>query len=197
MAPIVRARPNAATPPRLPPTIPALTTPRLQLRGFGAIDVDAVVALAGDAEVSRYLLQVPYPYPRQLAEQWIATHPEIWSRGGGPTWAIERRRDRRVIGSISLHWSARHERCELGYWLGRRFWGRGYGRESAAAAVGFGFDVLGVHRVYAQHLGGNDRSATVLRAIGMTAEGVRRDHIKKGDAYHDLHGYALLRGERP
>ena len=182
--------------PRLPPTIPAITTTRLQLRGFGAIDAEAVAALAGDAEVSRYLLQVPHPYPRPLADEWIASHAEIWSRGGGPTWAIERRRDRRVIGAVSLHWMPRHDRSELGYWLGRRYWGRGYGRESAAAAVGFGFEVLGVRRVYAQHLGGNDRSATVLQAIGMTAEGVRRDHIKKAGAYHDLHGYAVLRGDR-
>lgn len=178
---------------RLPPAIPALATERLRLRAFGLIDGDAVAALAGDAVVSRYLLQVPHPYPRSLADEWITSHAETWSRGGGPSWAIERKRDRRVIGTVSLRWQPRHDRAELGYWLGRRFWGRGYAREAAAAAVQFGFDVLGAHRVYAQHLGGNDRSAAVLRAIGMAPEGVRRDHIKKLGAYHDLHGYALVR----
>lgn len=180
----------------LPPDLPPLETARLRLRPFGPIDADAVTALAGDAAVARYLVQMPHPYPRELAVAWIDGHAEAWRRGAGPTWAIERRRDRRVVGAVFLRWTPRHDRAELGYWLGRRHWGRGYAREAATAAVAFAFDVLGVHRVYAQHLGGNDRSAAVLRAIGMTAEGVRRGHIKKADAHHDLHSYAILRDER-
>lgn len=190
---------SAAPPPvssaRLPPQLPSLTTARLLLRAFGPIDAEVVTALAGDAAVSRYLVQVPHPYPRPLADAWIASHADAWAHGS-PTWAIARRRDRRVIGTVSLRWMPRHDRAELGYWLGRRFWGRGYGREAAAAAVDFAFDQLAARRVYAQHLGGNDRSAAVLRAIGMTPEGVRRDHIKKGGAYHDLHGYAITRPDR-
>lgn len=178
---------------RLPAAIPTLTTTRLRLRPFAALDADGVATLAGDAAVSRFLLQVPHPYPRELADTWIASHAEAWSQGRGPTWAIERRRDRALIGSISLTWIRRHDRAELGYWLGQPYWGHRYAREAATAAVEFGFATLGVHRVYAQHLGGNDRSAAVLRAIGMTAEGVRRDHIKKDGAYHDLHGYAIVR----
>lgn len=178
---------------RLPPAIPSLTTERLQLRAFAAMDADDVAALAGDAAVSRFLLHVPHPYPRPLADEWIASHADAWQRGGSPTWAIERRRDRRLVGCVSLRWMPRHDRAELGYWLGRRHWGRGYGREAAAAAVGFAFERLGAHRVYAQLLGGNDRSAAVLRAIGMAPEGVRREHIKKDGAYHDLHAFAVLR----
>lgn len=181
----------------LPSTIPTLTTERLTLRGFGATDADAVVALAGDRAVSRYLLQVPYPYPPELARAWIANHADTWSRGAGAAWAIERRRDRRVIGTVSLRWMPRHDRAELGYWLGKKFWGHGFAREAATAALGFAFEVLEVQRVYAQHLGGNDRSAAVLRAIGMTLEGVRRAHLKKDGTYHDLHGYARLRDDAP
>lgn len=193
-----KSRPAAAPSPkpptkRLPPAIPPLETERLRLRAFAAMDAETVATLAGDAVVARYLLHVPHPYPRPLADDWIASHAEAWQRGGSPTWAIERRRDRRLIGTVSLRWMPRHDRAELGYWIGRRHWGRGYAREAAAAAVAFAFDTLGAHRVYAQHLGGNDRSAAVLRAIGMTAEGVRRQHIKKDGAYHDLHSYALVR----
>ena len=55
------------------------------------------------------------------------------------------------------------------------------------------FDHLDVHRVHADHLAGNDRSARVLLALGMQAEGVRRQHLRKGGVIHDVHLYGRLR----
>lgn len=181
--------------PALPPSIPPVTTDRLVLRAFARIDAPAVAELAGDAEVSRYLLHVPYPYPRELAAGWIGGHADTWLAGAGPTWAIERRADRVLLGTVSLRWTARHGRAELGYWLGRPHWGQGYASEAALAALRWAFGVLGVDRVCAQHLGGNERSARVLRGLGMQPEGVRRQHLRKGGALHDVHLYARLRSD--
>ena len=64
------------------------------------------------------------------------------------------------------------------------------------AAGDFGFDVLATHRVFAQHLDGNDRSGALLRAIGMRFEGVRRGHVRQGLRFRDLHGYAITRDDR-
>lgn len=181
---------------RLPAVQPELTTRRLRLRTLVDADATAVVALADDPAVSEFLLHMPSPYPPAAAAAWIAESIDDWQSGGSPTWAIARRRDpSAMIGTAWLRWSPRHARAELGYWLGRRHWGHGYAREAAAAAISFGFDVLGVHRVFAQHLDGNDRSATLLRALGMGFEGVRRGHVRRGERFCDLHGYALLRGD--
>lgn len=180
---------------RLPASIPLLETGRLRLRAFASSDAAAVTALAGDAEVSRYLLHVPHPYPAGLADEWIATHRDTWTKGQGATWAITRALDGVVIGTTSLRWVRRHDHAELGYWLGREHWGRGYAIEAAAATVAFAFARLGCARVFAQHLGGNERSAKVLTKLGMTAEGVRRAHIKKQGAYHDTYQFGVLRDE--
>lgn len=186
--------PTAAT--RLPTVQPELTTRRLRLRTLVEADAASVVALADDPAVSEFLLHMPSPYPPEAATAWIAASIDDWQSGGSPTWAIARRRDATaMIGAAGLRWSPRHHRAELGYWLGRRHWGHGYAREAAAAVIGFGFEVLGVHRVFAQHLDGNDRSAALLRAVGMVSEGVRRGHIRKGDRFRDLHGYAVVRGD--
>lgn len=179
----------------LPPIIPTVTTDRLVLRPYAAVDAAAVVALAGDWEVARFLLHVPHPYPPELAAGWIATHAEAWLAGAGPTWAIARAADREVIGTVSLRWTPRHARAELGYWLGRAHWGQGYAVEAGRAAARWAFDRLDIGRLCAQHLGGNERSARVLRALGMRLEGVRRQHLRKGGVMHDVHLYARLRGD--
>lgn len=179
---------------RLPASIPTLSTPRLRLRPFVAADAPAVAALAGDAEVSRYLLHVPHPYPAGLAEEWIAAHGDTWIQGHGGTWAVALP-DATLIGTASLRWVRRHDHAELGYWLGRRFWGQGYALEAARGVLDVAFTTLGCARVFAQHLAGNERSARVLTKLGMTAEGVRRGHIKKAGAYHDAYQFGILRDE--
>lgn len=183
--------------PSLPPVIPTVDTARLRLRPFSAVDAGDVVTLADDWEVARFLLHVPHPYPPELASSWIAGHLETWLAGGGPTWAIARADDRAPIGTVSLRWTARHARAELGFWLGRAHWGHGFAVEAARAAIGWGFAQLDLVRVYAQHLAGNDRSARVLRAAGLRFEGVRRAHLRKGGVFHDLHLYGRLRDDPP
>lgn len=182
--------------PALPPVIPTVATARLRLRPFHAADAGAVVGLAGDAEVARFLLHVPHPYPRELAPAWIATHAETWLAGSGPTWAVTTHAGV-LTGTVSLRWTARHDRAELGFWLGRDHWGHGYGTEAARAAVDWAFARLGVGRVYAQHLAGNERSARVLRAAGLRFEGVQRQHLRKGGVAHDVHLYGRLRDDPP
>jgi RimJ/RimL family protein N-acetyltransferase len=180
---------------RLPASIPTLTTSRLRLRPFVAHDAAAVAAIAGDAEVSRYLLHVPFPYPAGLADEWIATHRDVWTQGGGVTWAVTAATGGTLLGTASLRWVRRHDHAELGYWLGRAHWGHGYALEAASCALDFAFTTLECARVFAQHLGGNERSARVLARLGMTAEGVRRAHIKKAGVYHDTYQFGLLRDE--
>lgn len=153
----------------------SLRTGRLVLRPFVERDVPAAATLLADPRVSRYLLRVPP------------------STGAPGDLAI--RRGRALIGAIGLRVSPRHDHAELGYWLGAAHWGQGYAREAAAAVVAWGFGVLGLRRIWAQHLAGNHASARVLEAIGMLREGVRRQHVKRRGRWYDLHLYGILREE--
>ncbi len=55
----------------------------------------------------------------------------------------------------------------MGYWFGRRPWGRGYATEAGLAVVAFGFEDLGLESIEASHLSHNPRCASVLRKPGM------------------------------
>lgn len=175
---------------------PLLVTERLVLRELQPEDAPAIARRAGDRRVARYLLAVPSPYPVALAARWVAARAAWWPHGRGITFAICRREaPRELIGSASLRRVARDRRAELGYWLGADAWGHGYATEAADALVDFGFEHLGLARIYAQVLAGNVASCRVLEKLGMVDEGLRRRHVRKGKQLCDVILYGLLREE--
>ena len=180
--------------PRLP--CPRLDTERLVLRELRLDDARAVAMRAGDRRVARYLIAVPSPYPVSLATRWLIARIAWWAQGRGVTLAIARRETPdALIGSVSVRRCARDRRAELGDWLGAEEWGGGIATEAAGALVDFGFRELGLARIYAQVMAGNDASCRVLEKLGMIDEGVRRRHIKKGRKLHDVVMFGLLREE--
>jgi len=175
---------------------PVLVTERLLLRELRLSDAPAVAAGAGDERVAQFLLEVPSPYPVALARRWISARIAWWELGRGVTFAIARRdAPDALLGSISLRRHARDRRAELGYWLAAPAWGHGYATEAATAAVDFGFRQLALARIHAQVIVGNDASMHVLDKLGMTNEGTKRQHIRKGRRLHDVVFYGLLREE--
>jgi [ribosomal protein S5]-alanine N-acetyltransferase len=175
---------------------PILTTERLLLRELRHDDARAVAQRAGDRRVARYLIAVPSPYPMTLASRWIASRIAWWSQGRGVTLAITRRQSpHELLGSVSLRRFVRDRRAELGYWLGADAWGLGYATEAASALVDFGFGELGLSRIYAHVLEGNDASCRVLEKLGMLNEGMRRQHVRKGKKLLDVVLYGMLRDE--
>ncbi len=168
-----------------------LRTERLSLRAFEPTDVDDVWTYASDPEVTHFR-PLPDPYTRddaldfvkrQILTDW-STNPEF-AIVFGP----------RVIGGVSLHVSVENETAEVGYLLGRPWWGRGLATEAARAVVGWGFRHFGLHKVYARAHVNNQRSWRVMERLGMTREGVLRGHWKMRDEHVDLVYYAVFRDE--
>lgn len=175
---------------------PMLVTDRLVLRELDLADAPAVAERAGDHRVARFLIAVPSPYPVALATRWIAARIAWWSQARGVTLAIARREEPSgLLGTISLRRFARDQRAELGYWLGVDAWGKGYATEAGDAMITLGFRQLGLSKIYAQVLEGNEPSCRVLEKLGMLGEGIRRRHVRKGKRLHDVSLYGLLRDE--
>jgi [ribosomal protein S5]-alanine N-acetyltransferase len=171
---------------------PTLRTERLIHREFTQGMAPDVQRLVGDWEVIRTLLGVTYPYKDGMAEEWIATHRPTYEAGERVTWAIVLRVEKTLIGSITLHLHPIHDNAELGYWIGRPYWGCGYATEAAREVVRHGFEDLGLHRIGANHLGSNPASGKVMRKIRMTHEGTRPEHYKQWGGYEDRVEYGLL-----
>lgn len=153
-----------------------LSTERLHLRVPQAADAPRIAALIGDWEVARMLGTVPYPYPEDGGLDWVAKlHPKILS-GSAAVFALVRRTmsDEGMIGCVGLEQREGKDAPDLGYWLGRPYWGCGLMTEAAAAVVAYGFQVFSNDRVLARHLPENEASGRVLAKLGFKAIGNER-----------------------
>ncbi|RMI14668.1 MAG: N-acetyltransferase [Calditrichaeota bacterium] len=174
---------------------PILKTPRLILRPCTLADAPAVQRLAGDREIAATTLNIPHPYERKMAEEWIASHPQLLEENKQVIYGITLASDGAFVGTISLSLKWDERMAELGYWIGRPYWNRGYCTEAARAIVEYGFIRLNLHRIFAHHLTRNPASGRVMQKLGMQHEGHLRQHILKWGVFEDVEVYGLLREE--
>lgn len=174
---------------------PTLQTDRLILRPFTLDDAPAVRRLAGDPAIADTTLNIPHPYEEGMAEAWIETHPQQYEKGEGATFAIVRRADGVLLGAIGIHPREAHDRAEIGYWIGKPYWGQGIATEAAGAVLDYGFGALELNRLYAYFFMRNPASGRVMQKLGMKYEGCLRQHVRKGDGFEDLGVYGMLRDE--
>jgi [ribosomal protein S5]-alanine N-acetyltransferase len=175
--------------------IPTLETARLLLRPFELADAPQVQRLAGAWEVANTMLTLPHPYPDGAAKRWIATHAKAARKGKILNLAVCLK-DGMLIGGVSLMgFDTDHRRGELGYWIGKEYWGQGYCSEAAGALVRFGFERLGLNRIYGQHMSRNAASGRVLQKIGLKHEGCLRQHLCRWDRLEDVECWGILKAE--
>jgi len=87
----------------------------------------------------------------------------------------------------------KHSNGELGYWIGKPFWGKGYCTEAARALIVVCFETLELNRVHAHHVDGNPASGRVMEKAGMVYEGCLRGHVQREGKFQDVLMYGLLR----
>jgi len=139
-------------------------TERLLLRPGWIEDAAALAAAIGDREIARSLARVPFPYSQDDAEAFLALphHPLR------PRFLICLRDSNRIVGGIGLDGDAEPE---LGYWIARDHWGRGYATEAGQAVMALADSSLRLPRIMARRATDNLRSANVLRKLGFRSTG--------------------------
>jgi ribosomal-protein-alanine N-acetyltransferase len=171
---------------------PTLDTARLHLRPFTLADAPDVQRYVSDRDIAAMTLSIPHPYPDGGAEKWIATHAAKYADGTRASFAIVERDSGALAGAIGLHVEPAHGRAELGYWIAKPCWGRGYATEAGRAMLRFGFEELGLNKIHAAVFLMNPASDRVIRKIGMQWEGRLREHDLKWGVYEDIDVYAML-----
>lgn len=173
--------------------IPLLNTIQLLLRPFGQADAPEVQRLAGDVEVARNTLAMPFPYLDGMAESWISHHAEDYKVGKSAIWAITLKDKQQLIGAIGLSLQLQYSHAEIGYWIGKDFWNQGYCTEALKEVILFGFDQLKLHKIYASHFCNNPQSGRVMQKAGMRYEGTLKSHLFHWNEYKDLVQYGIWR----
>jgi RimJ/RimL family protein N-acetyltransferase len=167
-----------------------LRTARLLLRPPRLDDAAAYYSLASDPEYAVFGSRLPVDrknVERGLA-QIVATP---WERR--PEFAIVL--DGEVVGRVVLEVDRTNAIAALGYGVARPVWGRGVATEAARAMMGYGFEGLGLAKVWARADPRNSASVRVLEKLGMQREGLLRDHLVVRGERVDRVYYGILRAE--
>jgi len=165
-------------------------TERLLLRPGWTEDAAALTAAIGDREIARNLARVPWPYARADAEDLLYASLDPMR----PRFLICLRDSNRIVGGIGLAGDAEPE---LGYWIARGDWGRGYATEAGRAVMALADSSLRLPRIGAHSASDNERSANVLRKLGFRAIARKAWSSSLGRSPIDTCLYARERDERP
>jgi len=156
----------------------SLLTPRLVLRPGAPGDEAALVEGLGDIEVQRWLETVPHPYTPQHARDWIARAARERDAGFMQDFAITIADGGAVIGGIAFTPSRVEPAAELGYWMARAHWGKGYGGEALARVVRYATEECAPRftRLSARVAPDNIASRRMLERLGFVESGVSIDN---------------------
>jgi RimJ/RimL family protein N-acetyltransferase len=157
-------------------------TARLVLRPVAEPDLDDLVEGLNDFAVVRYLARVPFPYRRRDAEDFLASVRVSEAEAADLTLVIAN--DGRPVGCMGL--ARLGEVNELGYWLRRDAWGKGFATEAARAFLGHCFGPLGQQRIVSGVFVDNPASLNVQKKLGFTETGVssRLSLARGGEVAH-------------
>lgn len=141
--------------------LPTFQTQRLILRGVTKLDIPSYEKYFVDYEIIQHLaVHVPWPYPKNGVEWFLEN--SIFPTQGKTTWMwgiFEKENPKELIGAVHFWRDGKPE--HRGFWLGKKFWGRGYMTEAVAPIMDYAFDHLGFEKLVFANAVGNSRSGRV------------------------------------
>jgi ribosomal-protein-alanine N-acetyltransferase len=179
--------------------VPDIETARLILRGPTSADLqDWATYVWGDPDVMRYMPRSDQaPYAR--AEALLAFFNTVREQQQVGAWVITHKADGQFMGHGMLVYREAFNAPELGYALGKSFWGKGYATEAARAVVRYGFEQANVERIFAVAFPENQPSWRILEQLGFVYEkevthynlplayyALRRERFVPGDSFYRL-----------
>ena len=147
------------------------------LRGWREEDVGPYARLCADPEVMRFIGAGSTLTLEQSREQ-VSRFIWHWDERGFGLWALEERGSGAFVGFAGLahqeDWAEGEHKTEVGWRLGREFWGRGLATEAARASVAYGFETLDLERIISIIQPENAASRRVAEKAGLTLRGGTR-----------------------
>ena len=175
--------------------MPTLRTERLVLRPMHITDAQDMYDYSRREEVTRFLLWSPHASLRTTSD-YLRYIESRYALGDFYDWAVIDRESQRMIGTCGFtKIDTANNSGEIGYVLNPDFHGRGFATEAARAALEFGFETMGLHRIEARFMKGNERSLRVMERLGMKFEGYHTDLIFVKGSYRTVGICAILKEE--
>jgi len=169
---------------------------KIRLRKIRISDADFIYQNAQDKEITRYSFVIPPPFTFEQARKFIRKAQREARRKISYQFGIELKNRQKLIGIIGLSGINYHNKnANVGFWLAREYWGKGFSREALNLILGFGFKQLKLKRIQARVLSGNKPSQKLLEKAGFKLEGRLRKKTFFNNQWFDDIIYGILEGE--
>lgn len=176
-----------------------IETERLLLRAPRASDAPRIALLAGDYDVASMTGTIPHPYSEEMAADWVKS---LHAGEEGVAFAVEQAGS--LIGCVGYR-AVDESHAEMGYWIGKPYWGFGYATEAARALILYIFAQESFDYLTIGHFRENPASARVIAKLGFEAAGeILRDCAATGGKAHCVtyrlardRALSVLRAARP
>ncbi len=120
-----------------------------------------------------------------------------WLMNSDLTYTVHDLQDQ-IVGQISIYNIAYlHFRGEIGIWIGREFWGHGFGKDALQTIIQYAFTQLHLNRLQAHMFVENSTSISLFESVGFQNEGIIREFVRKKEKFRDVYSYGLLKRENP
>lgn len=171
-----------------------LESERLYLQPFNKEDAFRITELANNKELAN-ILGLPHPYELEFAQDWIATQSELIRKGVEYPLTVVSKQSKEIVGTITIRIDKNNNKGEIGYWIGKDYWGKGFATEAVNKIVGFGFNELNLNKIWASAISRNTASIKVLEKAEFQKEGTLRKSRLLFDNYEDVDVYGVLKAE--
>jgi len=169
---------------------------RIILRPLEERDAPTLYENVKEYEMARWLINLPHPYPKDGALEFIKKSRDLMEKGESYELAIESKETSEVIGVMSFcKVNQKNRSAEVGYWVAKEHRGEGIATEAGLALLIFGFEELNLERIYSKCFSENIPSQRIMEKIGMQYEGTFRHEILKDDRFIDTKYYSILKGD--
>jgi RimJ/RimL family protein N-acetyltransferase len=151
-------------------TTPVIETGRLVLRVARPEDLDRCAKLLGDYEVAKMLSRVSHPYDLDEGRRYLERSRVAWQNSAeADELGFQIDLGGQMIGGVGF--KKLRQTPEIGYWLGRPYWGKGYMSEAAGAAVAWLFENTDHQLIACEAMTENPASLSIARKIGFREVG--------------------------
>ncbi len=172
--------------------IHSLKGENISFRKVNPNNVSEIHEFVSDEEVSRYIGWRLMETEDETRE-YIETMLKRESEGTHLYASVVLNGTEEIVGIVMMFdFDMNTGQAEIGYVFHKKYWGKGYGRESVVLIKDFAFQELGLHRLHASVVDCNLGSARILEKNGFQLEGRLRDHYYIDEKYHDALLYGLI-----
>ena len=175
--------------------IPTLECRRIVLRKMSKADAGDMYEYASNPAVTKYLTWDVHPNER-FTSNYLSYLQSKYRSGEFFDWAVTLKDNGKMIGTCGFtRFNFSAYSAEVGYVLNPSYWGQAIAPEALKRVIRFGFDYLGLNRIEAKCITGNNQSRRVMEKVGMTFEGTTREGMYLKGKYVSIETCSILRNE--